>query len=57
MGKPGSWFLLVKLVKNTCGGMTFQDAGHRQVFFARCLCKNQLPGFCTSGTLVENGLP
>ena len=23
MGKPGSWFLLVKLVKNTCGGMTF----------------------------------
>ena len=33
-----------------------KDAGHRQVFFARFVCKNQLPGFYTSGTLVENEL-
>ena len=23
MDKPGSWFLLAKRVKNTCGGVTF----------------------------------
>ena len=23
MDKPGSWFLLAKYLKNTCGGVTF----------------------------------
>ena len=28
--KPGSWFLLAKCLKNTCGRVTFlsKDAGH-----------------------------
>ena len=43
MGKPGNCFLLAKCLKNTLGRVTFA-------------MKNQLPGFCKSGKLVENGL-
>ena len=61
--KPGSWFLLTKCQKNTCGGVTFSVK--MQVLnlhlYLKChspkhfSSKNQLPGFYVSGTLVENG--
>ena len=44
MDKPGSWFLLAKCLKNTCGRVKHSAS------------KNQLPGFYISRTLVENGL-
>ena len=40
-------------------GILNKDTCHRmlpQVFFNHFACKNQLPLFCTSGTLVKNGL-
>ena len=41
----GHWYFLSK------------DACHRsQVFFKHFASKNQIPGFCISETLVENGL-
>ena len=44
MDKPDSWFLLPK-----CHSLP-------QVFLKHFASKNQLPGFCISGTLVKNGL-
>ena len=43
MDKPGNWFLL-------------ENGTLPQVFFKHFASKNQLPGFCISGTLVEKGL-
>ena len=54
MDKPGSWFLLAKCLKNTCGRLTFFTLP--QVFFKHFTSKNQLPGFYITGTLVKNGL-
>ena len=47
MDKPGSWFLLAKCSKNTCGRETFQ---------VNMKVIDQLPGFYIGETLVENGL-
>ena len=41
MDKPGSWFLLGKCLKSTCGHFP---------------SKNQVPGLYINGALVENGL-
>ena len=54
MDKPGSWFLLAKCIKNTCGRV--KNITLPQVFFKHFPIKNQLPGFYISETLVENGL-
>ena len=67
MDKAGSWFLLAKCLKNTCGRVTFlvkmqvtwiftKNVTLPQVFFKHFSSKNQLPGFYINGTLVENGL-
>ena len=66
MWKPGSWFLLAKYLKNTCGRVTFyvkmqvdetciftENVTFPQVFFKHFACKNQLPGLSVSGTLVK----
>ena len=69
MDKPGSWFLLAKCLKNTCGSdILSKDTGRRSstfiftwnvslplVFFKHFASKNQLHGFYIIGTLVENG--
>ena len=54
MQKPGSWFLLTKCLKNTCGRVTFQVK--MQVFFKNFASKNQLPGLSVNETLIKNGL-
>ena len=68
MQKPGSWFLLVKCLKNTCGKVTFSvkmqvDDLHLYLkchsstgFFKHFAIKNQLPGLSVNGTLVRNEL-
>ena len=43
MDKPGSWFLLAKCIFSTAA-------------FKHFASENQLPGFYTSGTLIESGL-
>ena len=62
MEKPGSRFLLANCVKNMCGRVKFEDAGHQtafllkmslpQVFFTYFARKNQLPGFSISRTFA-----
>ena len=63
MDKPGSWLLLAKCLKNTCGRVTFQVKMQIDLkchsstgVFKHFASKNQLPGFYSSGTLVEKGL-
>ena len=59
MDNPGSWFLLPKCLKNTCGRVTFLHlylkchsfTGFSSIF----VVENQLPYFYLSLTLVENG--
>ena len=60
MEKPGSWFLLVKCLKNTCGRVTFYSNvkchSSTGVFHKHFASKIQLPGFYINETLVESGL-
>ena len=55
MDKPGSWFLLAKRLKNTCGRASLLKMSlFHQVFFKHFANENQLLGSYISGKLVEN---
>ena len=47
---------MLHLCSNQAVGFYLQNVTLPQVFCKYLSSKNQLPGFCISGTLVENGL-